>query len=216
MNERFSFVLLCASVALFACGSDSGDVGTDPGDGSRTLLVEADVAHDGGAAKLSVRVRRAGADVTDAIVMADGEFGEVALAHVGNGEYRAVQAGWASWYGIRVEAGQDWLEGAIESPEPALLRSPEGAFDPHAGPVVTLAWSGELAHRVRVRSKDFEWEGPDEGRLDVPSTIFVEPSQELEIRRENFTPLAGGAPGSSLSSRIESKTDLIVVNPFEG
>ena len=55
-----------ASICLLACGGDR--VGTDPGGGSGTLLVEADIDVDRDGAEFRVTVDRLGQDVNDAVV----------------------------------------------------------------------------------------------------------------------------------------------------
>jgi hypothetical protein len=67
---------------------------------------------------------------------------------------------------------------------------------------------------VRVRYKDFEYQGEDLGHVDIPATNFTESDQDLELRRSNSIALVGGLPDSTLSASCEDQTSLIVVNPF--
>jgi hypothetical protein len=202
---------------LAACSSDNG---TDPGSGTGTLLVEGHVSYDSetGSADVSVRVQRAGTPVTDAVVKLQSDKGNATLTLDQNGQYHGLQPGWASYYAINVSSGSDRLDGSIEAPDQVVVTSPDPtmAIDPHTAPngVVTLKWSGSPAMQIHVKTKDFEFQGADAGHIDVPASNFQDTSQELEITRQNSTPLAGGAPGSTLSASYRLKTTMIVVNPF--
>jgi hypothetical protein len=210
-----------ATVALAACGDDAP--GTDAGDGSETLLVNASIDGDGdgdgAGADMTVRVRRAGVDVNDAIVEISSNHGEVSLASTGGGgEYRGGQPLWGDWYEIRVTAGDDWLDGGVEAPvRPALVTpDPAAPFDVRAAEdgLVRVAWDGEAAQTIRVRAGDYDASLADTGSVMVPATMFTDEEEDIELRRENATALAGGAPGSDLSAHIDSQTRVIVLNPF--
>lgn len=208
---------LLGVVGAAACGSDSG---TDPGTGTHTLAVQGQASRDAenDTASLRVSVQRAGVRVSDAVVTMRSELGDVTLTLDGNGDYVGEQAGWASNYRLEVTAGTDRLSGAIHAPEVMTLLSPDPtvAIDAQAAVngVVTLRWSGESADSIRVKSKDFEYQGTDEGHVDMAAAQLKESSQELELRRQNSVSLAGGLPGSTLSASCRSNFTLIVVNPF--
>lgn len=211
--------LACALVGLIgACGDD----GTSAGRGSQTLLVDAQVDYEDGGASARISVRRAGQSVGDAIVTLRSELGDVALVHEGNGVYRGRQAGWMGLYGIVVRAGAngaDHLDGALAAPEPAVLirPTPDVAFDPHLAErgVIELAWAGDRADRIRVKTKEYDpGYVDDQGSVLVSNTYFIESHQEVSLRRENAVVLAGGTPGSELRARVETKTELNLLNPF--
>lgn len=216
---RFHSRLALALTVLAACGGDD-DVDGNAGDGSGTLLVNAEISSDGEDAEISVDVSRDGQDIADADVLVGVDEGDdLVLVHVGDGEYRADHAGWSGSYSIEVTAGDDWLDGSLDAPSLPVITdpSPIEAFDPHEAEdgVVVVVWDGDgAAMSARVRTRDFEWEGEDTGTIEVPATVFEEEDQEVEVRRQNEIALEGGAPGSSLSVSSQSKTDLIVVNPY--
>lgn len=215
--RRIGLIAFSMAALLAACGDD--DIGTDPGGGTGTLLVHARAEYrNDGFADLRVDVARAGAAVADAAVVVESDLGRVTLVHEGGGTYRGAQAGWASGYALAVSAGDDHLDGSIVAPAPARLTSPDPAvpFDPQADAdgLILLQWAGDRAHRVRVKTKGFEWSGVDQGRLMVPAMVFVETSQDIEIKRENSVALAGGAPGSDLSAKVDAKVTVLVSNPF--
>ena len=212
-------VRVMAVAWLWACGGDDDTfVDSDPGDGSGTLRVEASIENDGDGGDFQVRVDRAGEDVNDADVVISYVDGDETLALEGGGDYRGGHAGWSDSYAIDVTAGDDWLDGAIEAPElPELVEpSPTEAFDPHDAEdgVVVVSWDGAAAMSVRVKTKDFEWQGDDTGSLEIPATAFEEEDQEIEISRRNSIDLAGGSPGSELTVSAKTKLRLIVVNPY--
>jgi hypothetical protein len=215
--KKTSFAYLLIAL-IAACGDSSS---TDPGTGTKTLLVRGHVdwESDVDAAELRVSVRRGDINVTDAAVIVHSDLGDVTLIHdSSSGDYIGVQAGWASYYALSVRAGEDRLDGSIDAPEVPQLTSPDPtvAFDPHDAPdgIITVHWSGSTGDSIRVRYMDFEYEGVDSGHLDVPATVFTEADQELELRRGNAVTLAGGLPGSELSARCEETTTVVVVNPF--
>jgi len=207
-----------AALFLAACGSDG--IGNDPGGGSGTLLVNGTIEHNDGGAEFRVRVRLGGADVPNAGVVIESEIGEVILVWDGNDRYRGEQPGWAAGYRLQVAVGEDHqVTGSVDAPGPAVLTSPDPQvpFDPHLADqgVVLVSWDGERAMTVQVRTHSFGWGPfPDEGEVLVPATYFDEDQQDIEIDRENQVALAGGLPGSSLSSQIDTDTRVTVLNSF--
>ena len=208
--------LSLASICLVACGD--GGVRSDPGGGTGTLLVRADVEVDGEGAGLRVTVDRNGQDVDDALVTIRSDGGDVTLPLVGGGEYRAEQAGWNDWYDLEVRAGDDWLDGGIETPDLPIITDPSGdaPLDPHTvdGGQVRVAWTGEDAMTARVRVGDFEDRGADDGEVMVPATAFNDGEMEISVRRENAVDLAGGASGSRLTAQADADARIFVTNPF--
>jgi hypothetical protein len=204
-----------------ACGGDddvAGPVDGDSGGGSGALLVRASIDSEEGGAEVDVSIERAGRDVDDAAVVIGTDGADLILERDGEGRYRGRDAQWSGWYTIEVTAGDDWLDGGLESPDRPILVDPDPAeaFDPHQAEdgVVLVTWDGDLALSARVKTKDFEWSGADEGGLEIPAVMFEEDEQEIEIKRENEIDLAGGAAGSFLAVETGSKTRLIVLNPF--
>ncbi|HEU5059884.1 MAG TPA: hypothetical protein VFU21_25310 [Kofleriaceae bacterium] len=205
-----------------ACGGDddvAGPVDGESGDGTGALLVRAHIDSDEGGAEIEVSVERDGQDVTDAEVVIGTDGADVVLDWDGEeGRYRGFDGEWSGWYSIEVTAGDDWLDGGLEAPDrPTLIApDPSEAFDPHQAEdgVVVVTWDGDLAMSVRVKTKDFEWSGADEGGLEIPAVMFEDEEQEIEIDRENEIDLAGGAPGSALSVETGAKARLIVLNPY--
>ena len=220
MKPGRTSLLLMTLVGLVAapgCGSDSS---TDPGTGTHTLAVQGQASRnaDDDTASLHVSVERAGVKVDDAVVTVHSERGDVTLTRDGGGDYVGVQAGWAGSYQLEVVAGSDRLDGTIRAPEVMTLLSPDPAvaIDAHAAlnGIVTLRWSGAAADSIRVKSKDFDYQGTDEGHVDMAAAQLKEGSQDVELRRENSVAPAGGVAGSTLTASCRGNFTLIVVNPF--
>jgi hypothetical protein len=215
MSHR-SYLVLSVTFGLAACGG-SGDA-TDAGGGSGQLLVHASAHGEEGGASLSVDITRAGQNVNDATVIVTSDLGDATLTRDGDGQYRGDQGGWGAYFAVDITAGDDWVKGSIEAPDPATVTdpTPDQAFDPHLadGGVVTVAWDGDPAMDVSVKVHDFDWSGTDDGSLDVPATAFDNESTEVEIERSNQVDLVGGAAGSDLSASIGTKTTLVVSNPY--
>lgn len=218
----FTYVrILALSIPLCAaCNDDdvAGPVDGDSGGGSGALLVRADIESDDGGADFEVTVERSGQDVDDAAVVIGTDGADVILERDGEGHYRGEDGDWSATYSIEVTAGDDWLDGWLDAPDLPYLVDPDPAeaFDPHQAEdgVVVVTWEGDLAMSVRVKTKDFEWSGADEGGVEIPAAMFEEEDQEIEISRENQIDLDGGAPGSVLSVESDARTRLVVLNPF--
>jgi hypothetical protein len=210
---------LCASTLalLAACGSNNGN--TDPGGGSGTLLVLASASSEGGNAQFRVVVSKLGAAVSTATVVVTSDLGTTTLVQQPLGVYTGLGAGWAHSYTVTVTSGDDNLHGTIDAPVAAIITAPNPAvaFDPHAAAngVVTIKWSGDAADTASVHTDNFDW-GPemDPGQLVVASSIFIDTSQDFRVDRQNKTILAGGIAGSQLTATIDTRTTLLVTNPF--
>jgi hypothetical protein len=217
MRAHATWFAALGVIAAAACGGDDGPL-VSPGDGSRTLLVDARIEYDDGGAEIWIEVVRAGQQVTGADVSVSSGLGAIDVPHLGSGFYGITQAGWEGPYVLSVDAGDDWLDAAIDAPAmPAIVSPAPGvAIEPRADEdgVIEVEWAGELAHRVAIDTHDFEWQGIDEGSIAVPATAFDEDEQDIEIERTNSTALEGGAPGSELRVRCGTRQRFSVIDPF--
>lgn len=207
----FLFVMVTA-----ACGSDGSS--TDPGSGTKTLVVEAKIDYEAGA-DIDVHVRRAGADVVDAVVKVTSNLGNLTLTYDGGGTYKGNQAGWAKYFAIEVTAGPDALEASIAAPQPALLTQPDirVPFDAQQAEAVLFRWDADRADLVRIKTEKFETLPEyveDTGSYMIQATAFVKDEQEVKLKRRNSLTLAGGAPGSTLTAEFEDEFTVLVSNPY--
>lgn len=206
-------------MVVAACGG-GGASGTDPGEGTQTLIVAANASISSGDPgwSLEVEVGRPGAPmVTDAEVRIESDAGDMVLAHVENGRYAGSLPADATAFALSVEAGEDGLSASLDAPAiPELEHPAVTGFDPHAEEdgLVEVRWSGAAAQRVRVKVAEFEYEGVDQGSIDVPATTFQDDEEELEVERRNSVTLLGGLGGSTFEAKAETKTRVGVTNPF--
>jgi hypothetical protein len=210
--------LVGSAMLLLLASAACGGVSTDPGDGSRTLEVRADVDLRSTYADFEVRVRRGGENVSDARVRIFSDLGTSELVYDGGGDYEGRQTGHARWYEVDVEVGDDWLHGTVLAPEPARIVDPDPRepWRPREADdgVVWISWSGKLADRVRVETDEFSWEGEDLGELGIPATAFQDIEDEVEIRRRNETPLIGGVSSSRMRVTAETETSIAIIDPY--
>jgi hypothetical protein len=214
MRKNVVAGVLFAFVA--ACGSDGS--ATNPGTGTKTLVVEAKIDYEAGA-DFDVRVRRAGQDVTDAVVTITSNRGEVLLTHDGGGDYIGAQTGWGNYFALDVKAGPDALEGSIAAPQSVTLVQPDMRvpFDARQAESVRFRWDAEPADFVRIKTEKFETVPEyveDTGSYMIVATAFVDTEQDVKIKRRNSVALAGGLPGSTLTADYEEKFQVLVTNPY--
>jgi hypothetical protein len=211
-------ILLASLVA--ACGATAPS--SDPGTGTKTLLVTGHVDAEDGNATVSIHVERAGSPLATAAVTMSSELNaQTTLSSQGGGDYGATLPGWAESYHLVVSADADHLDGTIAAAAnaPVLAPAPTVAFDPHNAPqgVVTVAWGGAAADTVHIKTKDFDYgpqAEPAASELAIAATVFTDTAQDIEIDRANSVDLAGGIAGSNLTSSNQTKTTVLVANPY--
>lgn len=215
---RIALVVALALVTV-ACGGGSRS-GSDPGEGTQTLIVQASASIESGDAgwSLEVRVERAGGiDVLDAVVEIESDAGDMVLVSSGDGRYAGSLPVDASWFGLSVEAGEDGLSASIDAPAMPVLEHPAlVGLDPHAEAdgLIEVSWSGSSAQHVRVKLADFQYEGVDEGSIDVPASAFDDDQMDLELDRRNSVTLLGGVGGSTFEASAEHRVQITVTNPY--
>jgi hypothetical protein len=229
-KTTWSFALLASLMwAAVGCGGSSSLESTDPGTGTKTLLVEAKADYESGAnfTQLSVRIKKSGADLDGAMVRIASDLGSIDLHGTGGGEYRGTQAGWPG-EGYRLEISvrghdgkeTDALQAALLAPIRIEITSPDmsKAIDARnlADQALLISWKGPAADRAEVKSKDFDPApfAPDPLKIAIPATLLKDEVQDLRITRENSVPLAGGLPGSLFRARYRWDASLIIVNPY--
>jgi hypothetical protein len=196
-------------IALSLLGPGCAD-GTDPGDGSGTLvaLVEASGRPDRTSVEVSLRAGDspvAGANVVFTDVERERE---VTAEMKGAGEYRATFPGYARTLRVRIVEGDDFLEGQLRGPAPHVITRPPNDAIVRRGQFTDLRveWAADdPADRVEVDLDGLdrvELEG-DPFTLDLPLAEVKDGEQDLSIRRETEVALEGGRPGSRMRARYE-------------
>ena len=192
------------TLSASACGY------TDPGEGSRTLFVEAAAAYEVSDNVQSVRVdvQKDLVPVTDAVVVVkDGETDESFSAqHIAAGRYRVGLSGYHRRLELVVEAGRDELRARPEGPGDHLITKPVANAvlrRRDVGDTLKIEWStrdGLRADEVHLRLDAIDFADTlyeDTGSFDEISTAIL-PAGDYEVRvaRTNETDLHGGVSGS--------------------
>lgn len=212
-------VLLFGTWLAAACGY------TDAGDGTQTLNVTAVLSYhlEDNETHIALAVKRnldflPGAQVT----LRDDETGELytipEVAHPTQ-NYRDHIGGHHRRLELSVVAGADNLTARIEGPGPFVVPQPE-----HNRPItiadlgehLTVKWrpdDGLPADEVRVRLERADVDQlieADEGHYQIRSIYLETGSETLRVERINRVLLAGGTPGSFLTSGYEVRNDFVV------
>jgi hypothetical protein len=217
-------VLVSVILLVPACGGG----GDDPGTGTGTLFVDADIEASPevpNAARpadfstsFEVRVTRAGVDVTTGAVTIDSDGGEVALVFsAADNRWHGDQAGYHGGYALAVAAGADAVDGVVlhgpgfhtfTSPALGATIDPAVALDvrwDRDGAATTAELGTRETDRITVE---------DTGRFTVPALALrhapeqVE-EEELELRRSTRITPAGAVAGSEL--RVEIRNSLAIL-----
>lgn len=219
--------VMAALVVLAACGDDATGPAiarNDPGTGTRTLRVMADIEGQdvpgGFVTTFDVAVRDAqGQPISGATVtVRNASLGTVNLLELdaGTGEYSATVNSFASGdYRLDVTRGSDEVRGVVVGGMSAhQITSPAANATVAADQPLTVTWSRPSeAAGAEISTRDFEAEGlPDTGSFTIPGTSNP-PSTDQRIRvwRFNKVDIAGGLFGSELKLSVRNTVEPVVV-----
>jgi hypothetical protein len=216
---------------LAACGGNALDPGSghDPGTGTRTLFVDADVqaspqitnaaTPSGFETHIEVRIEKAGAAVTTGTVTVSSNGGDVALAfNSTENRWSGRQAGYYEVYELNVQSGDDAVESVrVDGPALHYFTSPVAGATVDALMPLAVRWSREEA----AETATFDTEEMDDlqiadtGSFEVPigglKSNGGEPTQErLRLDRHSRVSPAGAIAGSELRVEVRNEIDLIV------
>lgn len=217
--------------ALAACGGDPLDpgAGNDPGTGSLTLFVDADVEAspittnagraDAFQTSFAVRVRKNDLPVTVGTVTMASNGGPVTLVYDAQEDrWRGNQAGYFEVYELSVASGDDFVDGVrVDGPAFHTFGAPlPGAVVDATMPLV-VTWQREEA--AEVASFDTEQidqlDIADTGSYTVPvGGLKSKPDgteqERLRLDRSARVIPAGAVGDSSVRVRIRNEIDLLV------
>ncbi len=232
--------LACLVLAFAACGgTDSGPdttpdapdttQGDDPGTGTNTLLVDGSVnaeptiqnAADPTSFRsdFTVRVTRAGVDVTDGTVQVTSASGVVNLLFdTTTMRWRGAQAGYFEVYRIDVTNGADNVTGArVDGPDIHTITAPVAGATVDSTMPLPIAWSRvESADTITVQTREIN---PimtvDTGTYSLATgTLRSKPDQaeneQIQIVRSSVLAPAGAVVGSSWRVRIRNSVNVVV------
>jgi hypothetical protein len=224
---------LLATLPLAACGGDPLEpgAGDDPGTGSGTLRVDADITAEGlidnaseasdFATELHVRVEKGGGPVVTGSVVVTSAGGSVELTYDANdndGRWRGAQAGYHEVYELAVVSGDDYVDG-VRLDGPALHRftAPTAGSTVDATQPLEVTWeAAEAADTASLRTEEIdEISIADEGRHVLPvgslkSKETEVEQEELRLRRSARLTPAGAVAGSELRVEVSNRIELIV------
>jgi hypothetical protein len=226
---RIRLASMAAVGAMAACGNGALEpgVGSDPGTGTQTLVVDgfayasprAGAAHTGADfdTVFMVRVSLDDQPVTAGSVTVTSASGKVSLTYGDDHRWEATATGYDEVYVLDVVHGSDRAEGVrVDGPDIHVFTEPAENASIDATIPLVVRWKdaarAELA-TLRIES------GPaiaiaDDGELTLPAgTLRVDRVQArhhtLHLARTNDLTPSGTAPGSSWSVSIENTLDVV-------
>jgi len=224
--KPFGITVVTAAL-LAACSGDSTGPAVErnnPGTGSSTLLVTADVdASDvpgGFVTDLDVSVRDAlGAPISGATVtIANAAFGVVTLLEtgVGTGDYDATRNSFPGGdFALNVVRGTDNVRDiVVGGPGVHTITGPAINATVSNQQPLTVTWTvPSQAKSAEVETLDFgPWVMFDNGVFQIPvASNPARADQRIRVFRFNELEIAGGLPGSRLRVEIRQTIEPIIV-----
>jgi hypothetical protein len=215
--------LLTALAVLSACG------GTDPGNGSQTLYVKAALDSDGSpdGTNISVEIRendRAGAPITDAIVILKAQGGEQHLLGVLGGQrgtplYAKNGFAWDKGFTLSIRRVKDSLDAALEMPGFTVITDPVSSTTFNRTPTnrFVVRWRDEFGRfaeypEVKLERADIRQtlsEDRQELAIDAMRLVPTE-EEQVTVTRTNKVLLQGGLDGSEWTATTHHRISFRV------
>ncbi len=224
MNLVTKALLFAGALVALATGC-----GSDPGSGTKTLYVDAQLESDGSSngTKATISVRQGsgnGSVVSDASVVLIGDKGgrpALDSSFSWLGVYTAIGFAWEPGWRLQITRGADKLEAYIVVPGLTTITNPTPGqiFDHTANAPLAVKWTDDLgrsADQVTVDvdhgNYDNQLRADDPGARDIPSSTWTqsEPQERIKVTRENLLNLAGGVAGSVFKARTSAEVDFAV------
>lgn len=224
------FQVLTVVASLTACGGDNTAPNgpapdrNNPGTGSSTLLVAANVDASDGAAgfvtDFTASVRDAGGNPVSGaqVTMANSLFGTVGLTETApnSGDYAATRTGFADGdFALEVVRGSDNVRNVVlGGPGVFAITTPTGNATVPGQQALAVAWTvPSQALSAEIETRDYgPVPMPDVGTFDIPAgSNPTRDDQRIRVFRYNEVDLAGGRPGSRLRIKIRQTVEPVVV-----
>ena len=226
-------VVVCSllGATLAACGGggafDPG-AGDDPGTGSLTLRIDADVDArpiganpddaQGFSTEFHVRVQKDTVDVTTGTVTVTSRGGEVPLVYGGDNRWHGVQAGYWEVYELTVESGADFVEGVrVDGPALHSFTSPLPGATLDSQIAQAITWKrGEAADQATLDTDEIdELAIPDTGAFSLPAGSLKSNSGEVEVERIRLDRQAtviptGAVGGSQMRVQVRNEVEVLI------
>lgn len=228
---------LSAMIVFAACGGTDLDPGSgdDPGTGTSTLAVEANVSANARVenartagefdTEMTVRITKDGADVTTGDVTMTSASGTVTLVFdttENRNRWRAIAAGYDEVYVLDIESGDDNLLGVrVDGPDIHTFTSPAPRAEVDSTMQLAVTWErGDQADSASIRAKETDdISMPDAGSYMLAAGSLKAKKDETEenelrIRRTNRITPGGAAGGSVMAITVDNRmTILAAPNP---
>lgn len=224
------FTLVCLASALAACGGDPLDpgAGDDPGTGSSTLLIDADIhaehqVDNASSAtdfdtEMEVTIEKNGQAVTTGTVTVTSAGGTVELAYDTDGRWRATQGGYHEVYELSVTSGDDFVEGVrVDGPALHYFTTPTAGATVDSTVPLEVVWAaGEAADTATIETKESDRITIADTRAytlaagSLKSKETETEEEELRLDRSARISLGGAVGGSELRVQISNRIDLVV------
>jgi hypothetical protein len=228
--QRLAYMLFMGTLACGAGPLEPG-VGDDPGSGSSTLRVNAEVTATGRIVNaregtdfdtsIHVRIEKNGQLVTTGTVTMRSSGGDVPLIFDSGdegGRWRGSQSGYFEVYELEVDAGDDDVSGVrVDGPALHYFTAPlPGATIDATMPLLVTWASDEEAQTATIKTKEIdELTITDSGSFTLPvGAIKSKPeeteNEELRLRRSARITPAGAVVGSELRVVVSNRIEVLV------
>lgn len=224
MDRLRTYALAATLVAAVACGSATAPERNNPGTGTNSLKVTADIeAQDAGtgySTDYTVSVRDGtGARVSGVTVtIQNSGIGTLTLAETGTGtgDYAATRADFPDGdFTLNVTHGTDNVKGVVVGgPGPFAITQPKADSTVPALQPLTVKWTTPVkAKSAQVETRNFNTVTlPDSGAFAVPGASNpARPDQRVRVWRYNETDIAGGLTGSRFRISIRQTVEPVIV-----
>lgn len=227
-----STILLVAACSNNDLEPGSGD---DPGHGTSTLAVEANVSAEARVenarsngefdTEMTVRITKNGVDVTTGSVTMTSAGGTVTLVFdttEQRNRWRGIAAGYEEVYVLDIESGDDNLLGVrVDGPDIHTFTSPAPRAEVDSTVALPVTWSrDDQADSASIRAKETDAISmPDAGSYMLAAGSLKAKrdgteENELQIRRTNRITPEGAAGGSVMEITVDNRmTILAAPNP---
>jgi hypothetical protein len=224
MNLMMKAGLYVAALVALTTGC-----GSDPGTGTKTLYVEAQLASDGSSSGTNalITIRQgssSGSIVSDATIVLTGDEGgrpaiNAALSFLGI--YTASGFAWEPGWRLHVTRGTDELEAYLVVPGLTTITNPTTGqvYDHTTNAPLVVRWRDDLGHaadQVTVDANrgdyDAQLRAGDAFERDIPASAWSQSysDERVTVTRENLLNLAGGVAGSVLKARTTTNVSFAV------
>jgi len=214
-------------VLLAACG---GGPSNDPGTGTNTLFVDADMHASSDAANASessqystdlrVRVQLNGADVTTGTVTVSDDNGSTSLVYDGTNGNRwyGTESGYTGEYTLDIVSGTNTVEGVVlTGPDIHTFTAPTGSAAVDATKPIEVDWARDVqADEATIETNKLDRVPiPDSGTFMIPvggvdSDATQPKDDDIQIVRSSTIAPAGAVGGSQLRVSVENHLPILV------